>query len=1065
MTDTTPFSSGDFTSSPSLEGGISGDLLHTGNSLKFNFSYAPDIDQAVIDGFEKAASLWSGVITNSFLDLNSYSNKDTEINIFINYGQLSTDEVLGGARPGMVRVNYKDYLTGTFRDISSEADWQAFRSLQLIEDDHGVTEDILAEFGVNQYNTDAQNRKLLADLGFQLNPNIALAQQGKAILDQITLDHLRQIDRKNVDFKSDKFAMLATNNDLVAYDHLEEDLSKNKDKLLDDNGNDNNKKIWLTRANAKAIGLLKGDDDAFDAEIAINSVILGESSPEAIWDFSRVYNDAAGVDATKYDFLSVAQHEIGHALGFVSGLDAFELLSATAAEGLGIYIEDKNLAYVSPMDLYRYSDESRALGTFDWSVSTGDRFFSIDGGETYVASFATGISAAGDGYQSSHWKQQDNFLGVMTPALKRGQALSITDLDVLFLDVMGWEMVGNALLDDMSGINTGISTVGDQLSAKVQSIGLDWKSLETLLTKPAQTFLADLAPERNAIFLHRQTELNNQLTETKTELSAQQDALELLQKAKQAEISTAEDIAEEQFELIEDSQKLLEELVKDKLEFEKDIQELQSKINELQIKFNNATKESDRLKFQSEINKLTGQIAEIDVELAANLEDQIPLQADLQAKQDVFNDLQANVYHLQQELVGLQTTPEIEALELTKDTLEDTLKTLNSLEGQALKLAQKADNIYIKEKLDKIKYSLNLKLETLKELGDGPARLNEEQKALEKVLKLAQEQEKFWNQLVQDHETALFPGADSQVVDWLAGSVGVLKAHMETATLFQLGVLYETVANASGEIQAQWFDKLAQASLLLSDTTELDAKEMAKVQAKIAKKLEKLLEDSSPDGPLSRTRTTSSSTSSWRYWLNRSRSSSSTTTTIRYWQSILNNYMEASAYHEDGEFVEGVEKATLNQMLFSKAAPIESLTSVSPANSLIPGAVFETVTEATQTLANSATDSAGIVGELTQYFQGLQAQGDFNWSVFTDDSLTAFRPSSSPRAEVSESDGLSQGETQPSYNLGLDTMITQLLGNLEISEGSPVNLDLLSWEAIVQNLVEALSEVDHGIAA
>lgn len=887
-----------------------------------------------MDGFEKAGSLWASQITDTYLDSKTFGNLDTEINIFVNYSQLSTDNVLGGARPGMVRVDYDKYLTASFRNITSEADWQAFRSLQMLSNDGGITKGILAELGVNQYNTDAQNRSLLASLGLNLDRNIEISNQGTTILNQLTLDHLRQINRNNVDFKSDQFNMLATANSTVSYDKIGPSASPNQNTLIDNNGNDNNQRIWLTRANAKALGLLPGNDNAFDAEIAINSVILGQSALESTWDFSRVYNDAAGVHAEKYDFLSVAQHEIGHALGFVSGLDAFELLSATAAGASNILIADKDLAYVSPMDLYRYSEESRAVGMFDWSVSTGDRFFSIDGGQTRIASFATGISAEGDGYQSSHWNQQDDPLGVMTPALRRGQALSISENDLLFLDVLGWERAGNAVFADMSGINVGMEAVGNSLSARVEQTGLDWKTLETILTKPAQALLSDLAQERTAMLVHRRAELEGELTVTKNELTAEQNALKLLQSQTELAIRTKEGEVKNQLGVVEGQQKALGNLQKAQADFQKEIQSLETKLQEQQAKLRTTTKESDRQKIQAEISKLESSISQFNNQLQSNQTQQVNLQATIQREQNILNILQADSIRLRTELVNLQTTPRIQALQLTKTNLEATLKTLNSLESEALKLSERASATYIKEALDKIKLSLENKLSNLKNAGDGPRRLAEERKAIEQVMKLAREQEARWNLLITNHETALFPGADSQIQQWLAGTPASLKAHMETATLYQLELLYETVANASEEQQIQWMEKLSQASFLLANAQTLSARDAAKLQSDIAKRLEDLLESSSQDSLLSRSRT-SQRNGSLRYWLSRSRSSSMNTS-LRYWQAIHPSYMSTNEYSENGAFIEGVEQATLNQMLFSTAYP----TSTSSASVPEPTATF-----------------------------------------------------------------------------------------------------------------------------
>ena len=44
--------------------------------------------------------------------------------------------------------------------------------------------------------------------------------------------------------------------------------------IIDQNDNDNNKKIWLTLANAKALGLSNGDDnEGFDAQILLRGCL------------------------------------------------------------------------------------------------------------------------------------------------------------------------------------------------------------------------------------------------------------------------------------------------------------------------------------------------------------------------------------------------------------------------------------------------------------------------------------------------------------------------------------------------------------------------------------------------------------------------------------------------------------------------------------------------------------------------------------------------------------------------------------------------------------------------
>ena len=71
-------------------------------------------------------------------------------------------------------------------------------------------------------------------------------------------------------------------------------------------------------------------------------------------------------------------HEIGHSLGFTSGVDILDL----NASG---FLDDQ-FDYVSTMDLFRYSAESVAAGgngTIDWTAGTnGKSFFAGRRGDT-----------------------------------------------------------------------------------------------------------------------------------------------------------------------------------------------------------------------------------------------------------------------------------------------------------------------------------------------------------------------------------------------------------------------------------------------------------------------------------------------------------------------------------------------------------------------------------------------------------------------------------------------------------------------------------------------------------
>jgi len=187
---------------------------------------------------------------------------------------------------------------------------------------------------------------------------------------------------------------------------------------LDANGSFNNTTVLVSGANAKALGYTV--NALSDASISFNS------------NFSFDFDPSDGILATAYDFVGVATHEIGHALGFFSRADF------TDFQGIGNFTTDE---YGLPMslDLFRYSAESFALSANDLTADTRAKYFSLDGGATNLGLFSTGVSY-GDGRQASHWK--DNLgLGILDPTGGKGELLSISALDILAFDAIGYDVI------------------------------------------------------------------------------------------------------------------------------------------------------------------------------------------------------------------------------------------------------------------------------------------------------------------------------------------------------------------------------------------------------------------------------------------------------------------------------------------------------------------------------------------------------------------------------------------------------------------------------------------------
>lgn len=184
--------------------------------------------------------------------------------------------------------------------------------------------------------------------------------------------------------------------------------------------------ISMTTANARALGLTPSGTT--DATITLNS--------------AYTYSDSRAADGTvaagTYDLVGIAEHEIGHALGFISDID------------------DKT-GYSSVLDLFRYSASGQRITT------TGPAYFSIDGGQTQIASFADGVSD-----QASHWKQGTN--GVMAPEASPGQTENITSTDLRAMDVIGYNLASVPEPATWSMMILGFGAVGAALRRRRETL-------------------------------------------------------------------------------------------------------------------------------------------------------------------------------------------------------------------------------------------------------------------------------------------------------------------------------------------------------------------------------------------------------------------------------------------------------------------------------------------------------------------------------------------------------------------------------------------------------------------
>ena len=210
---------------------------------------------------------------------------------------------------------------------------------------------------------------------------------------------------------------------------------------LDTAGN-NTGYVNMTRANAKALAL--DSTGLVDTSLALGCSTLACDGYIAFnttsynWDL----DPSNGITTGRFDFVGIAVHEIGHALGFISGVDALD----TNSPGLRLYADDEFTA-VAPLDFYRCSAASAGQSALDWTIgsNTGDKLFSLTGCQSpALARFSTG-RIHGDGQQASHWKDNQG-LGIMDPTSGSGEQLSLTTLDLTAMDVIGWNLASTQSL-------------------------------------------------------------------------------------------------------------------------------------------------------------------------------------------------------------------------------------------------------------------------------------------------------------------------------------------------------------------------------------------------------------------------------------------------------------------------------------------------------------------------------------------------------------------------------------------------------------------------------------------
>ncbi|MEO1621667.1 MAG: NF038122 family metalloprotease, partial [Cyanobacteria bacterium J06632_3] len=358
--------------------------------VQFNFTYDPGISLEQRIGFELAAQIWS-----------SYLTDDITVNLHI----VSTDHIEGNAIGGAIPLFHEQHY-GVFTEYleqdatpssegEEEAGWQGEVSNWIDENVEDDATDWLSQ-AANWFNDN-----ILKD-----------DEEQPQSVDEQVIDSLQEGNTVDV----------LVNGEVV----------------------DGNTQIMLTSAQAKALGMDEAitldNGTTWNRDLVVPDALDGYIVINQSYDWNYDFLREGAAPESTLDFLSLALHEIGHQLGFVSGLDG--LLDINQ-----LHSGETQIGGITALDLFRHTVDSTGIENPDGAVSDltigANAYFSVDGGTTNLGLFSTG--QGGDGFQAAHWKRMKDAMGIFDPTLAYQERLSLTELDLQAIDALGYDVNYDAL--------------------------------------------------------------------------------------------------------------------------------------------------------------------------------------------------------------------------------------------------------------------------------------------------------------------------------------------------------------------------------------------------------------------------------------------------------------------------------------------------------------------------------------------------------------------------------------------------------------------------------------------